>query len=330
MHISVDGLNSTLLADLVANDQWGEYDAFRRLMDEGAYTLNGRTDYDWTVTLPNHTTMLTARPAFPQPDLPADTHHGYAGNGVPFPGETLHNNGNPAVEYVTSVFDVVHDHGLKTALYATKLKFSLFDVSYNETHGAADMIGEDNGRDKIDIYDNNPIAISMSEALHYRMLESLVTERPHYAFAHYTEPDAFGHAFGWGSDDYNFAVREVSGHLGELLATIEFDPVLAGRTAVIITSDHGGSETGHSNASIPMNYTIPIFVWGPGIAAGTDLYALNQTTHVDPGNGRPTYTDPAQPIRNGDTGTLALHLLNLPAIPGSYLDHAINVYSVLK
>lgn len=315
IHVSIDGLIGVGLADLI---QHSDYAVFQRLVAEGATTFNARTDYDWTVTLPNHIAMLTGRPSIQHPTLPITAHHGYESNGIPFEGETIHNSGNPHVDYIPSVFDVVHDHGLKTALYATKLKFGLFDVSYNEVNGAADTIGEDNGRDKIDIYDNNWTAMSISDPMHKRMLVSLATERPHYAFIHYSEPDAFGHGHGWDSEQYRFAVRAVNNNLGELLDVIESDDMMAGKTAVIITSDHGGKGTdGHSAAWVRENYTIPVIVWGVGVANGADLYTLNEGERLDPGGERPDYAEPLQPIRNGDTGVLALDLLNLPPLPCS-------------
>ena len=51
-------------------------------------------------------------------------------------GGTLHNKGNQNLDYIASVFDVVHDAGMSTALYAAKSKFELYDNSYNENNGA--------------------------------------------------------------------------------------------------------------------------------------------------------------------------------------------------
>ena len=99
--------------------------AFHRLMSEGAYTLNARTVREKTSTLPNHTAMLTGRRV--------DSKHGGHGYSENFDnGATVH---NAAGHYVASVFDVVHDHGGSTALFAAKTKFKLYKRSWN-TKGA--------------------------------------------------------------------------------------------------------------------------------------------------------------------------------------------------
>ena len=120
IQISVDGLSGLLLQALVENDSVGDFASFARFVTEGATTYNARADYTYTITLPNHTTMLTGRPVSRPSGQPNTVHHGWTSNDDPAPGETLHNGGNPNLTYVASVFDVAHDHGLSTALYASK------------------------------------------------------------------------------------------------------------------------------------------------------------------------------------------------------------------
>jgi hypothetical protein len=115
------------------------------------------------------------------------------------------------------------------------------------------------------------------------------------------------------------AIGAVNTYLGQVFNLVETDSQLIGKTAIVLSADHGGSGTNHSTAATPAHYTIPFYVWGPGVAHG-DLYALNVGTRTDPGTGRPDYNASGQPIRNGDGGNLALSLLGLTSIPGSLIN----------
>jgi hypothetical protein len=298
----------------------GHAPTLKRLQLEGAWTANARTDFTHTVTLPNHTTMLTGRPVLQPRGMPPTVFHGWTLNDLPTRGATLHNSGNPAVRYVASVFDVVHDAGLSTALYVSKDKFIIYDQSYSETTGAAAK----HGRDKIDSYffqDDGPPAYS--EEMSRRFLTDMAAHHFNYSFIHYRDPDSAGHAFGWGSPNYLQAVATIDGYLAKVLHLVESDATLAGQTTIIVTADHGGVDLNHGEAQRPENYTIPMFVWGAGVDRG-DLYAMNVGTRADPGDSRPDYTTAPngypQPIRNGDTGNLALGLLGLGPIPGSMIN----------
>lgn len=318
IHISVDGLNPHWMQLVI---DAGRAPTFKRLQAEGAWTANARTDYTHTVTLPNHTCMLTGRPVEQAAAFPPGSFHGWTMNDVPQKGATLHNTGNPAAKYIASVFDVVHDAGLSTALYATKDKFVIYDQSYTSSTGAANV----HGRDKIDAYffeDDGPP--NYSEGMNRRFLTDMAAKHFTYAFVHYRDCDSAGHGFGWGSPEYLQAVSSVDRYLAEVLAMVESDPVLKGNTTVIATSDHGGVGTNHGESELAVNYTIPVFVWGAGAGRG-DLYAFNVATRTEPGESRPEYTLDHQPIRNGDTGNLALKLLGLGPIPGSVINSHQNL-----
>lgn len=315
VHISVDGLHAGHLQRQI---EAGQLPHFARLQREGAWTVNARTDHTWTVTLPNHTSMLTGRPVDRPDGMRADVHHGYTQNGTPPRGTTLHGAGNRAVDYVASTFDVVHDAGGTTALFASKEKFVLFTRSYDEHHGAPG----DHGRAKIDVSflqsDGRP---KPSATMQRRLLDDLRTRHPRYVFVHYAEPDAAGHAENWGSRTWQRSVEAVDGYLGEILDLVDHDPEFRDRTVLVLTADHGGAGKNHGDADDPDVFTIPVMVWGAGVASG-DLYAMNPDTRHDPGTKRVGYDAARQPIRNVDTGNLALHLLGLGPIPGSLVNAA--------
>jgi hypothetical protein len=97
---------------------------------------------------------------------------------------------------------------------------------------------------------------------------------------------------------------------------------LKNKTALILSADHGGTGLGHAFPTNPLNYTIPFYAWGAGVAH-RDLYELNRSSRVDPQTSSPDYVQrDRQPIRNGDGGNLALMLLGLGPIPASSINSA--------
>ena len=301
IHISVDGLRP----DAVLRQSPTALPAFARLRVESALTQNARTDVDHRNTLPNHTAQLTGR------GVTGPDGHNWTVNVDPAPGVTLHSNKG---DYVASVFDVVHDAGLRTAAYVSKSKFSLFDVSYDGTHGAPDATGEDDGRDKIDTF----VYVPDTQRLVARLAADLRADPPAYTFVHIRDPDAAGHVWSWSvrsGSRYMRAVQAADARIGEVLALVEGDPRLRGHTAVIVTADHGGTGRDHTPERVE-HYTVPFYVWGPGIPSA-DLYALNPDTRADPGTANVGFDAPLQPVRNGDAADLALDLLGLGPVPGS-------------
>jgi hypothetical protein len=303
IHVSVDGLRADAIAAL------GPLAApnFHRLRIEGAFTDNARTDVDYTTTLPNHACELTGRPVL-----------GPDGHGVTFNGDDPRTLEQVHGAYVAGVFDVAHDHGLATGMYASKSKFAIFDRSWNGTNGAPDTAGVDNGRDKIDAYVYQSNTAALVDSFIARMTASPLC----YSFIHLTDPDGAGHAYGWESVRYIDAIEKVDGLIGRILGLIDGDERLANRTYLVVTADHGGAGTDHADAANPLNYTVPLSVWGPGVPAGADLYALNAATRADPGHAKPPYPASPPPIRNGETANVSLDLLGLPAVPGSVIDPA--------
>jgi len=303
IHISVDGLRPDAITALGPSN----LPNFYRLRTEGAFTDNARSDYDYTVTLPNHCSQLTGRGVL------GPTGHNWTNNTEPLPGETLASNKG---SYVAGVFDVVHDHGLSTGEYASKPKFSLFATSWNETNGEPDVIGPDNGRNKIDVYLNVEDTAELVNAL----VDDLSRQPLNYTFLHLADPDPIGHTYGWDitpGSEYSDAIKVIDERLGEIFDLIDSDSRFAGHTAILLTADHGGSGTDHADPALREDYTVPFYVWGPGVMAGAELYRLNPTDRLDPGTNRPTYWDPVQPIRNGEAANVALKLLGLGPVPGS-------------
>jgi hypothetical protein len=309
IHISIDGLRPDVITALGP----ANLPNFYRLRAEGAFTDDARSDFDYTETLQNHTTQMTARGVL------GATGHNWTGNSVPAAGQTLASNKG---SYVAGVYDVAHDHGLRTGHYASKDKFVLFDTSWNGVNGALDLIDPDNGRDKIDVY----LYQSDTLALENAMITSMTAQPFQYVFLHLRDPDTTGHASGWivnpTTSAYCNTIKTMDSRLGQIFSLIDTNAQLHGRTAIVLTADHGGTGTGHGDATLAANYTVPFYVWGPGVMAGADLYLLNPGNRLNPGTSRPTYSAPVQPIRNGEAVNVALKLLQLSPVPGSTIGAA--------
>lgn len=282
----MDGLNPAALHKL------GRTGAphLHRLIARGASTLNARTEVERTVTLPNHTGMLTGRRV-------ERRHHGH---GVWFNTDSGHTVHRAAGHKVASVFNVVHRHGRKTALFASKPKFALFRRSWPFAI------------DRFTMIESNPRLVRA-------VRRDLIRQRRAFTFLHLSLPDEVGHTEGFMSPAYLRAVHRTDARIGELLTTITRLPRLRRHLTVILTADHGGFGDGHGDERQLANFRVPFITWGAGVVAGRDLYALNRAFR-GPRRSRPGYAARRQPIRNGDVANLATSLLGLPAVPGSEHD----------
>ncbi len=293
--ISLDGFNPKALKVLGREGT----PTLHRLIDEGASTLNARTEYEMTVTLPNHTGMVTGR------RIAASS----GGHGVTWNDDRLKPNtvDEAAGHPVSSVFSVLEDNGLGSALFASKTKFSLWQRSW-----PTDI-------DKVDITLGNGLLVR-------HLIADLATPRS-YRFLHLSAPDSAGHAHGFMSAPYLKAVKQTDRRLGKLVAAIDADPALSKRLVLMVTADHGGKGANHDIATKYANYRVPFIVRGADVPAGADLYDLNPT-YLNPRRSRPTYSG-TQPIRNGDVANLVTSLFDLPAVEGSEHDAAqdLSVYA---
>jgi hypothetical protein len=278
--ISVDGLNVDAIRQLGAQGA----PTFHRLLTEGAGTLNARTEYEQSVTLPNHTSMLTGRRFTAA----------RGGHGVTWdddrPGTTVRAAaGHP----VASIFSQVHRADGDTALYSTKDKFALYERSW--PHAVDTFVAREDQR--------RLVALARAD-----LSDGAAT----FTFLHLSLPDRAGHEHGGMSEEYVAAVRRTDAQLGRVLGAVSGEAV-----TVVLTADHGFAPgvLSHSDRTDPANYTIPFLVWGDGVEA-SDLYDLNPQ-YRDPGSRRPSYARARQPVRNGDLANVAAEVLGLDRVPGS-------------
>jgi len=307
--LSIDGLRPDAVEDAIRRGCPG----FTSLL-KGPHTLEARTDPDSTVTLPNHVGMVTGR-LFKGPQG-----HNWLPNDLPATiaeGGTLHAAHG---SYVPSMWDVAHDHGLMTAMLASKDKFILFDNSFREEQGRPDGTGVDDGARKIDLVGFALRGEGVARKTMAFLDAAAAQGRRSLLFIHFADTDVTGHGRTWDmtpGSAYLACVDRMDALVDGLVRHIDANPALRGRTAIVMTADHGGGAPAGSHTVVdsPLNFRIPFVVWmGDGAAA--DLYDLSPMRARPAASERMTATG-GLPIRNADAGNCALWLLGLPSIPTS-------------
>ena len=287
--ISFDGLRSDAIKVLGPE----KAETFNQMIKEGVSTLNARTDYDYTVTLPNHTCMITGYP------VKGPQGHHLTENILV--NKTIHDF---AGRHVYSIFDSLHKNNYSSAMLASKLKFNIYKHSFPI--------------DFVSLTDQDDL-----KTLH--VFQKLIRDGlPNFVFMHFSGADHMGHQKGWSVDlnsSYMKEVQILNGYLESVLKEINSNTGLKDSTVIIVTTDHGGEGLGHSDNKKPLDYTIPFIIWGKAVAKGADLYRINRDRRQDPSDKRITYSEKSQPIRNGDAANLALSLLGLPPVEGSTIGY---------
>lgn len=254
-----------------------ELPALYSLAARGAWTWNARTDLESTETMPNHTSMLTGRSV---------AEHGYDINTY-----------EPGARFAApGLFDVVDAAGKEVAVVVSKEKMRLFADRWAGQIDDASVAERD---------DTATLAA----------LESILRTRdPALVFVHLAGPDRAGHEHGWDGDEFREAMRRVDQHLAAVVARAERLP---GRTAIVVTSDHGGSGSAHNRPRDPTCFTVPLVIVVPGLATSRPLYALNDGRRADPGRARTSTTSSLPPIRSAELANIALTFLGLGPVPDS-------------
>jgi len=284
--ISVDGLNPAALKRLGRSRT--PY-LHKLVHDQGAGTVNARTQVEMTVTLPNHTSMVTGR-AIDRAD---------AGHGVRWNDDSVSKSVHEAAGGdVGSAFRQVRAAGGQSAVFATKRKFQLFERSWPKA------------------VTRNVIRVEQHGTVVRALRSDLARKQRSFYFLHIGLPDQVGHDRGFMTGRYFRSVERVDALVGSVMRTIRRNAALRGTTNVVLTADHGGvpGSKSHSDTSKRANYRVPFAIWGAGVA-NQPLYALNPA-RVSPGRAQPGLTGP-QPIRNGEVANVSLDLLGLGPVPGS-------------
>ena len=100
-------------------------------------------------------------------------------------------------------------------------------------------------------------------------------------FAHFPNPDVFGHTVGWMSQKYIDELYVSDWQLGRILQHID-NSGLRDRMLIIVTSDHGGNNKTHGE-NIPEDMLIPWVIVGPNVIGGkviTNPVSVADTAHT--------------------------------------------------
>lgn len=244
--VSVDGLASYYLDDPKAN-----MPTIRKLAREGAYARRMHCSFP-TVTWPNHTTLVTGV---------TPGRHGVIGNNyfdratqksVPFIPDPLFDKDQ--IVKVPTVYDVVHDGGLKTAgvcwpasRNARTLDWTvpdIFEQDLFEKYSTPSLLAE--LREKGIPYQKQMEWCKAGNAgkpqrdWMYASIASHIikTHKPNLLLLHLMSVDAFEHSSGRQSPEAYWAINDSDNRVRDVVDAVEAAG-LKDRTTFIITSDHG-------------------------------------------------------------------------------------------
>lgn len=214
-------------------------DAIQQANTPTLHRLAERGAVDWeattvnpSVTLPAHTSMLTGLSV---------EEHGVLFNDTP--------EGCPPIEPLTFV-SIAADAGYKSAMVVGKQKFCI----YNQRETVDYTFATEGDRNVVD-----------------RVIE-LLDDGTQVIFAHFPNPDYFGHSTGWMSETYLNELYSTNYQVGRIMDALERLDILD-QTLIIITADHGGHDTGHGT-TLPEDMHIPWIIVGAGVQPGTRLHGI--------------------------------------------------------
>lgn len=223
------------------------------LMEEGAWTLDARTILP-SRTLPSHTSMLTG--------VPPSVH------GIEWNDDRVEVEGTVGVP---TVFDVADEADVSTAAFFGKAKFRHL-IHADAPQWASAPRG-------LEVVLASRITQDVEQFLRFR--------RPRLLFVHLSDPDIAGHAAGWMTGPYRWAVRRADAAVGRIVDAAR--AAYGDDFVLIVTADHGGHGRDHGT-DLPEDVTIPWIAWGRGVRAG----------------------EVEVPVRTFDTAATALWLLGVP------------------
>jgi hypothetical protein len=297
--VAVPGLTSTVARKLGSG--LGELD---RMAAAGASTRNARTSTESTTADANLFSLLTGRRVYPKA----------GGHGVGSTSKlptTVHQS---AGQYVSGIYDLVHNTSRRTTFVASRPQARLVQQSWNKKSGGKDPYGKDDGTAKIDrakVKRDDAAAVAWwKDNIAKRAADLSVIELSGVLTA--------GTEDGFTGPEYQRAVKKAARRVAVVRRAIHANAEMQGTTLLVVTGTGGAQKAKGSSAKWKESYRVPMWVTGPGVPPASDLYGLNPSL-VSPGKEQVNYSG-SQPIRVGDLANLVTRTLGLPPVPGSTMD----------
>jgi predicted AlkP superfamily pyrophosphatase or phosphodiesterase len=231
--IGIDGLSPDGIAK-------AKTPTFARLAKQGASTMHARGVMP-TVSSPNWASMIMG--AGPE-------QHGVTSNEWTPENAKIQPTAKGSDKMFPTIFGLTREQrpSAKIAVFHDWDGFGrLFE------RGAVDVINHPKG----------PVATT-EQAIAY-----IKEQKPLLTFIHLDHVDHAGHEKGHGTADYYQSVEEADRLIGLILAGLD-EAGIAGSTAVLVTSDHGGVGKGHGGNTMA-ELEIPWLLSGPGVAPGKEI-----------------------------------------------------------
>ncbi len=297
--VAVPGLTSTVVRKM--GTDLSELD---RMALGGASTRNARTAAETTSPDAGLVSILTGRRVFPK----AGGHGVGSKSTLP---STVHES---AGQYVSSIFDLAHNTSRRTSFVSSRPQTKLVRTSWNKRSGGKDPYGKDDGTAK---FDQVKMARDDAAAVSW-WKDKTATSPAALSVIELSGAAQAGAADGWTGDAYQKAVRKLSRRVAAIRRGIYRQAEMKGTTLLVVTGTSGAQKTKGSSRKWVESYRVPMWVTGPGVPAGADLYSLNPSL-VYPGKDQVPYSG-SQPLRVGDLANLVTRTLGLPPVPGSTQD----------
>ena len=297
--VAVPGLTSTVVRKM--GTDLSELD---RMALGGASTRNARTATETTSPDAGLVSILTGRRVFPKAG-------GHGVGSKPKLPSTVHES---AGQYVSSIFDLAHNTSRRTSFVSSRPQTKLVRESWNRRSGGKDPYGKDDGTAKFDQV--KTMRDDAAAVAWWR--EKMASSPAALSVIELSGPAQAGAADGWTGDAYQKAVRKLSRRVAAIRRGIDRQAEMKGTTLLVVTGTSGAQKTKGSSRTWVESYRVPMWVTGPGVPAGADLYSLNPSL-LYPGKDQVSYSG-TQPLRVGDLANLVTRTLGLPPVPGSTQD----------